>query len=34
VQLTDAKPKIILFISHQDEEEAMKEVAQMQKKAA
>jgi hypothetical protein len=34
VQLTDKEPKIILFISHQDEEEAMKEVAQMQKKAA
>ena len=34
VQLTDAKPKIILFISHQDEDEAMKKVAEMQKKAA
>ena len=26
VQLTDDKPKIILFISHEDEEEAMKEL--------
>ena len=26
VQLTDKKPKIILFISHEDEEEAMKEL--------
>ena len=34
VKLTDAKPKIILFISHQDEDEAMKKVAEMQKKAA
>jgi hypothetical protein len=34
VQLTDDQPKIILFISHQDEEEAMKEVAEMQKKTA
>jgi hypothetical protein len=33
VQLTDDKPKIILFISHQDEDEAMKEVARMQKAA-
>ena len=33
VQLTDDTPKIILFISHQDEDEAMKEVARMQKAA-
>ena len=26
VQLTDEKPRIILFISHEDEEEAMKEL--------
>jgi hypothetical protein len=26
VQLTDEKPKIILFISHEDEQEAMKEL--------
>jgi hypothetical protein len=34
VQLTGDKPRIILFISHQDEEEAMKEVARLQQKAA
>lgn len=33
VQLTDETPKIILFISHEDEDEAMKEVARMQKAA-
>lgn len=26
VQLTDAEPKIILFISHEDEEELMKKL--------
>ncbi len=31
VQLTEETPKIILFISHEDEEEAMKEVARLQK---
>jgi hypothetical protein len=34
VQLTDDKPKIILFISHEDEDEAMKEVAKLQQNAA
>jgi hypothetical protein len=33
VQLTDNTPKIILFISHDDEDEAMKEVARLQKAA-
>lgn len=33
VQLTDETPRIILFISHEDEEEAMKEVARRQKAA-
>lgn len=33
VQFTGAEPKIILFISHEDEDEAMKEVARMQKAA-
>jgi hypothetical protein len=33
VQLTGNHPKIIFFISHEDEEEAMKEVARMQKAA-
>ena len=33
VQFTDDEPKIILFISHQGEDEAMKEVARMQKAA-
>ena len=34
VQLTDDKARIILFISRQDEDEAMKEVARLQKRAA
>ena len=33
VQLTGDTPRIILFISHQDEDEAMKDVARMQKAA-
>jgi hypothetical protein len=33
VDLTGKDPKIILFISHEDEEEAMKEVARLQKAA-
>ena len=33
VQLTGKEPKIILFISHEDEEEAMQEVARMQRAA-
>ena len=33
VQLTGDTPKIILFISHEDEDEAMKEVARLQKAA-
>ena len=33
VQLTDTKPKIILFISHEDEEEVMKELGLMNKAA-
>jgi hypothetical protein len=33
VQLTDDKPKIILFISHTDEEETMKELGLMNKAA-
>jgi hypothetical protein len=33
VKLTSKDPKIILFISHEDEEEAMKEVAKLQRAA-
>jgi len=34
VQLTDDKPKIILFMSHGDEEEAMKDLGLLDKAAA